>query len=176
MFQRLIVSIFVISSFSLSAHAGLLLDPYVGFGNVTTTLDASSFSDDSTDSASILGARVGYSMLLFSAGVDYQIASIDSASRNNLSAFVGFDLPILLRVWAEYTLNSSFEDSDLSDAVDVAFDSGYSVGVGFTGLPLVSINLEIEQTNYVYENFPVIGDIDVATAAYIVSVSFPLNL
>lgn len=174
MLKKIIVSIFILSSFT--ANAGFLLDPYVGMGSVTSTLDAASFSDESTDNMSVLGARVGYSFLLFSLGADYQMATIDGSSRNSLSAFAGFDLPVLLRVWAEYTLNSSFDDDDLASSVDVGFDSGYSVGVGFTGFPLVSVNLEIEQTNYTYENVPLVGDMDVSSAAYILSVSFPLNL
>ena len=173
MLKKIIVSIFLISSFS--ANAGLLLDPYVGMGNAKSTFDAASL-DDTNDNATVLGARVGYSFLLFSLGADYQMATIDGSTRNNLSAFVGFDLPILLRVWAEYTLNSSVDNDDLPSSVDVTFNDGYSVGVGFTGFPLISVNLEIEQTNYTYENYPVVGDLDVSSAAYILSVSFPLNL
>ena len=173
MLKKIIVSIFLISSFS--ANAGLLLDPYVGMGNAKSTFDAASL-DDTNDNATVLGAGVGYSFLLFSLGADYQMATIDGSTRNNLSAFVGFDLPILLRVWAEYTLNSSVDNDDLPSSVDVTFNDGYSVGVGFTGFPLISVNLEIEQTNYTYENYPVVGDLDVSSAAYILSVSFPLNL
>lgn len=173
MLKKIIVSIFLISSFS--ANAGLLLDPYVGMGSVKNTLDAASL-DDTNDNATVLGARVGYSFLLFSLGADYQMATIDGSTRTNLSAFAGFDLPILLRVWAEYTLNSSVDNDDLPSSVDVTFNDGYSVGVGFTGFPLISVNLEIEQTNYTYENYPVVGDLDVSSAAYILSVSFPLNL
>jgi hypothetical protein len=173
MLKKIIFSIFLISSFS--ANAGLLLDPYVGMGNAKSTFDAASL-DDTNDNATVLGARVGYSFLLFSLGADYQMATIDGANRTNLSAFAGFDLPILLRVWAEYTLNSSVDNDDLPSSVDVSFNDGYSVGIGFTGFPLVSVNLEIEQTNYTYENFPIVGDLDVSNAAYILSVSFPLNL
>jgi hypothetical protein len=177
MTQRIVLLSLLISLFSANTFAGILIDPYVGFGNSTTTLDqaSGSYSDDSTDSVSAVGGRLGYSFLLLSAGIDYQMATIDDAKRTNTSAFVGFDLPILLRVWAEYTLSSQIDDDDLDSNIDISLDSGYSVGIGFTGLPFVSINLEVEQHNYTYENVPTLGELEVASATYLLSVSLPLD-
>lgn len=159
------------------AFAGILIDPYVGIGKTKSTLDYPS-SDDSDESMNVVGARLGYSFLLLSAGIDYAMESTtdnndDTAKFTNTSIFVGVDLPILIRAWAEYFINST-PDGDTFDTYDTSFKDGYGIGVGFTMLPFVSINLEIENLNYDME----IGgqDFDFKTASTILSISLPLNL
>lgn len=150
-----------------SVYAGFLIDPYIGTGSAKTTVDYTGV-DDSDDSLSIIGSRVGYSFLLFSAGIDFAKGSIDGDDFTNTSLFVGVDLPILIRAWAEY-----FISSNLDTDTNLDFKNGTSIGIGFTGLPLVSLNLEVQNINYEVE----IGgsDVDVKSAAYIFSVSLPLN-
>lgn len=78
---------------------------------------------------------------------------------------MGLDLPILLRFWGEYFLSS--------EAENLTFKDGYSIGAGFTGLPFVSINLEAQTINYELEQSGF--KYDVASAAYLLSVSLPLS-
>ena len=173
--KSLILSLLLTLSVSFTAHAGLLVEPYIGMGTYATTSDLAD-ADDDGNSMSVVGGRLGYSFLLVSAGLDYQMANIEDGKRNNMSAFVGVDLPILLRFWAEYTFNSTVTNDDLDDSgFDIAFKSGTSLGIGFTGLPFVSLNLEIENMKYTLEHDSV-DDIDLDWAGYVFSVSLPLDL
>lgn len=171
--NKLILSAILLMCFTVKA--GILVDPYVGFGTSKSTLDATSSNfDEDTQTAKFVGGRLGYSAFLFSAGIDYQIMDDDEVDQKNISAFVGFDLPILLRVWAEYFIDSDFESDKLTD---VEFKDGYSLGAGFTGLPFISINLEVQTMNY-DAKIKALGNQqdEVQSAAYILSVSLPLDL
>lgn len=159
---------------TVQSQAGLLIDPYIGIGQVKNTSDLAAVDGDSASITGI-GSRLGYSFLLFSAGIDYEMVKTESdgddVSITNMSAFVGVDFPILVRAWAEYFVSSKF-DSDSN--VDFSFKDGYGVGVGFTGLPLVSINLELDFLNY---DIDAVGtDIPFSTASTLLSVSFPIDL
>lgn len=166
----------IVAMVANAAQAGFLIDPYIGLGQTKTIFDIGSSDDSESDSSTVLGSRVGYSFILVSAGIDYQImngkdTNDEDVSSNNLSAFVGVDLPILFRFWAEYFLSSS-TDADFG-SVDVSFKDGYGVGIGFTGLPFVSINLELETLNYDLEFGSVEGEYSVAST--ILSVSMPFD-
>ena len=158
-----------------AAKAGFLIDPYIGLGQSKSTLDAASDQEE-TSSSTVLGSRLGYSFILLSGGIDYQIMNTkdsneEDATLNNLSAFVGVDLPILFRFWAEYFLSSNLASD--TDGVDFTFKDGYGLGIGFTGLPFVSLNLEIEALNFDAE----IGsnEFDYTVASTILSVSMPFD-
>jgi hypothetical protein len=157
------------------ANAGFLVEPYVGVGQSISALDLATGADpeDESESTTSLGARLGYGILgTLYAGVDYEMISINSDTSSDLSVFVGIDLPILLRVWAEYFVSSDFEVNQ-TGVTNFDFDNGYGAGVGFTFLPLVSLNLEVKQLNYTAR----IGgiDADIATAQYLATVSLPLD-
>lgn len=162
---------------STNAFAGFLIDPYVGTGSLVGAFDAANAAaegndvKDAEESMTAFGSRLGYSFLLLSAGVDYQMATIDGETQTNTSAFVGVDLPILFRFWAEYFLSSTYELDDF----DVEFQDGYGLGIGFTGLPFVSLNLEAQYLNYELDSN--VGGLkyDFATVSYLLSVSLPLD-
>jgi hypothetical protein len=174
----ILLSIAMVSLFYVSenANAGFLIDPYFGIGSSKSTLDLSGV-DDETASSTVAGARLGYSFILISAGIDYQMLSGKDALDEDMkvtstSAFVGVDLPILLRFWGEYFFSSNI-DGDTFDTNDTSFKDGYGIGIGFTGLPFVSINLEVETLNY---DMTISGlDYDYSTASTILSVSLPLD-
>ena len=163
-------------SLSLQSFAGLLIDPYIGYGQYRSTAD---FAKERSEAAGVtaLGSRLGYSFILVSAGLDYQVLETEDvfeeeASITNLSAFVGVDLPILFRFWAEYFFSSNIDSNE--SGVDYGFKDGYGLGVGFTGLPFVSLNLELENLNYELE----VGntDFDYSVVQTVFSVSLPLDL
>ncbi|MFT6630204.1 MAG: hypothetical protein ACJAS4_000138 [Bacteriovoracaceae bacterium] len=163
----------VAACLSVQSFAGLLVDPYFGVGQIKTTADVSDL-DGEAESYTSIGSRVGYSFILVSAGIDYEMGKYglndDDISVTNMSFFVGVDLPILIRAWAEYQISSDISGSD----ADLSFKDGYSVGVGFTGLPFVSLNLEIAATNY---ELDLAGNkVDFTTASTLFSVSLPLDL
>lgn len=160
----------VCAAFTLQAHSGLLIEPYVGYGSIATTTDVPS-DDNETETGAFVGGRLGYSFLLVSAGVDYNTGSAGDYDRTSTSAFVGVDLPILLRFYGKYTISSDLENSDNDFEYD--FKSGYAVGVGFTGLPFVSLNLEAGAEKYEVE---IAGtDYDVDAANILATISLPLD-
>lgn len=163
----------VVTMVASAAQAGFMIDPYIGIGQTKTSVDVAS-ADDETSTSTVLGSRLGYSFILVSAGIDYQImkaedAAEDDVTVNNISAFVGVDLPILFRFWAEYFISSNYDSDDL----DVSFKDGYGIGIGFTGLPFVSLNLEIEALNYDVDFGG--NDFDYTVASTILSASIPFN-
>ena len=174
--KRLLLPLIVLT-ISFNAQAGFLIDPYVGTGSYVGAFDAANAAaegadiKDAEESMTAVGSRLGYSFLLVSAGIDYQMATVDDESQTNISAFVGVDLPILFRFWAEY-----FISSDITiDNADSEFTDGYGLGVGFTGLPFVSINLEAQYLNYDLESDTGGLEYDFETVSYLLSVSLPLD-
>lgn len=159
------LSIFV---FAGTAKAGILIEPYLGFslaGSGDTTFGTSKY--DHSYSTPTIGGRLGYSMLGFMGGIDYSMQSFDlesevgsttfkdGVSKNQLGIFVGYNLPILLRVWGTYYLSSKVEGDDANTAsnfIDSRYEfsdgGGYALGAGFTGLPFVSVNLEYRTIEY----------------------------
>ncbi len=164
-------------AFSSNSFSGLLIEPYIGTGMYSTSIDAATASsyEASTDSVSTIGGRLGASFILLSAGIDYSMDTMSGGSRSNTAVFVGVDMPILIRGYAKYIINSDYKDDDIKDAgFDIAFDSGYAIGLGFTGLPLISINLEMESSKYKLE-YPGASDIDNDWVSYMLTVSLPLD-
>lgn len=166
----------VLCLFSFNSFAGFLIEPYAGVGNYKVVYNDSLVEDGDNESMTTFGGRLGMSFTLLSAGIDYQLDTIDEASRNTTSIFVGVDLPILLRFWGEYMISSNLEPDEGKTTYD--FESGYSLGVGFTGLPFVSLNLEVEKTSYELGNddIPALEGIKADWVSYLFSVSFPINL
>ncbi len=80
-------------------------------------------------------------------GVETNEYEFDASTRN-IGIFVGYSFPILLRVWGTFFFDStlSVEADATPRAVDAngnEYDgSGRSFGVGYTGLPFISVNLE----------------------------------
>lgn len=178
--MRLKLSLLILSVFCMGqASAGLLIDPYVGAGRAASAITTPSgyplsVSDPDATSTSSIGSRLGYSFLLFSAGIDYEMLKADKDNITNTSLFVGVDLPILFRFWAEYMLSSKL---DADSGIDFDFQNGYSIGAGFTGLPFVSINLELATLNYQY-GVSYSGtdyDFDYKIGVTTLSVSLPLD-
>lgn len=164
----------------LISNASLLLDPYIGINLSGTTKFTSGNSDVDYDynSAPVsIGGRVGFSKLSFSTGLDYQMTSgvklknqAEKFDASELAAFVGFDFPILLRAYAGYIFSADFEAT--SNKYDEG--SGYKLGVGFTGLPFISINLEYKNISYDKLNNATIKTAD--HNSVLLAVSLPIKL
>ncbi|MCF8058531.1 MAG: hypothetical protein K9K67_04490 [Bacteriovoracaceae bacterium] len=159
------LSLFVFSS---NTKAGVLIEPYLGFslaGSGDTTFGTNKY--EHSYSSPTIGGRLGYGMLGFMGGIDYSMQTFDLESergsttnkdgvkKSQLGIFVGYNLPILLRVWGTYFLSSSLEGDDpqtASNLIDSRYEyssgSGYALGAGFTGLPFVSVNLEYRTLEY----------------------------
>ncbi len=135
---------------NFNAYSALLIEPYIGL-NISGTTDFGVTENGYDNAPASLGARVGFAQLGFSGGLDYQMTSgikiendANKYDASELALFVGFDFPILVRAYAGYILSADM------DTTGIKYDegSGYKLGVGFTGLPLISINVEYKAVSY----------------------------
>lgn len=188
--RRLILILTLLSSFvAAEAHAGVLVEPMVGyqFG------DGDEGSTDHTYSGPFLGGRLGYQTLGLMLGLDYRLATFEDKAENTagvtkddqkqqkIGAFVGYNLPIMLRAWASYYFDVSTEDDDSRNANkgDKYSGDGIGLGIGFTGLPFISLNLEYHSFSYdEFENASTgskssVSDFDASEILF--SVSLPLD-
>jgi len=159
---------------ALPANAAFLVEPYLGmhFNSEAEDIDA-----DITGMG--IGARLGYQNLGLMFGLNYKSADLeferDNASnfdvdQTHYGLFVGYEFPILVRAWAEYIIGG---EADIDGGATWDSISGTQIGVGYTGLPFVSLNLEIG--NLTYEDGPT-GTSDQDISTYMLSISLPLTL
>jgi hypothetical protein len=200
--SKLIVFIF----FTGSVHAGILIEPYLGYVLKGSGEQAGNPVTEYSHSGPAMGARLGYQMLGLMGGLDYSMRTefeleeelpgsyfwndTGSSKRKskykskNMGIFVGYDFPILLRAWVSYYFNTSWEVSTADTVYDVGDEmsgGGYGLGIGYTMLPLVSLNLEFRAfefdkykdgptgTENTYSNKPKMAEI-------MFSVSVPFNI
>jgi hypothetical protein len=169
---------------SFSAHADILLEPYLGYGigKIKMTTPSASESDVS---GTAIGARVAYTIPMFFFGLDYSMlmgklkrTSPSSAdfdmTGSGLFAVAGVQIP-LIRAWAGYGLMQDFVAKNASGESTTS-GTAIKFGAGFTGLPFVSLNLEYLRGTYsktkasgVEVSADGTGDI------YLLSVSLPLD-
>ena len=174
------------ASFSQQSKASFLIDPYIGYKLAWDTATESNVEVDVTRNGVMYGARAGYQFLGFMAGVEYGMGSgmtwdIAAAAAAGITAtkfdydstymgiFVGYELPIMLRAWATYyfDVNWDFEGAGSRELTAIA------IGVGFTGLPFVSLNAEYRMNTFDskldFDDYKTNGEV-------LFSASLPLNL
>ncbi len=135
--------------------AGVLIEPLVGYSLLKLDGD-----DSNNAGGGSVGGRLGYQNLGFQLGVDYLRSnfSVDNDdyksdfAMSEFAGFIGFEFPILLRVYAGYIFQASAStkyrgdlgQGDGTQTYDLEFDkgTGTKLGIGFTGLPFVDINIE----------------------------------
>jgi hypothetical protein len=144
--------VLIVALYSTISQASFLIEPHVGFnvaGGGTTGTTAYSYNGTQ------LGMRLGGQFLGLMAGVDYTTSSYtwerkatstfnDSFSRGEWGAFVGYNLPLFLRFWGAYYFSSKATDQENSGQTVSNYEysgSTKELGLGFTGLPFMSINL-----------------------------------
>ena len=162
--KKILVAMMIMIA-GFQAQAGIYVEPYLAYNILGDT--------DGTDTTGTnIGGRLGYSLpMLVSFGVDYNMGAYDidgiDADTTNLGAFVAVDLPILLRGYASYYFSSDLE------AGNVTYDgSGVALGVGFTMLPFVSLNVEYRTMSYDGSGAQADFDAD----EILVGISVPLDL
>lgn len=180
--KKLLVGLLFIAS---TANAGLLVEPYLGFGFTSGDYD----TQDVSTSGTSMGARLGYQMLGVMGGLEYTMSpesdwdfkgststTTYKLKRSQLGVFAGYNLPILLRAWVGYQFSTKAEGT--YEGKDISFEgSATTLGVGFTGLPFVSLNLEYKMFSYddnKYGDSEIEDKVDVKEV--LLSVSLPLDL
>lgn len=170
---------FTAFAFSASVSQAIYIEPYLGlYGMGKSTMTTPVASDTDLTATLGLGLRLGYSAMGFAAGVDYEMGKLDSKTSStttkidtkNLGVFASFDVPIApVRAYATYILDAKSKTESGSEFKG----KGFKLGVGFTGLPFVVINLDY----YAIKNDDLGGataDQDIKLTA--LSVSLPLDL
>jgi hypothetical protein len=144
-----------------TSHAGLLLEPYIGYSINQQEQDTVLGTQEYTQTGSIMGARVGWQTFGLMLGADVghgptltnelTLAKLGGAegtetewSGTYMGAFIGYDFPILVRAWATYFFDVTYSP-ETGDDVSA---TGTSFGVGFTGLPFVSLNADYRILSY----------------------------
>lgn len=154
------------------SHADFLIEPYLGYhmGNYeqsNTEVDASGM---------VFGGRLGFSTLGFQFGADYMGGewSIDTdpdmdGTLSNLGVFVGYEFPIMLRVYGSYFFDAELKDTNKLEGNMIR------LGVGLSPFPMVDVNLEYATATYDKVNGASLAN-DAETSTYGVSVSIPFEL
>lgn len=168
-------------AFIANAKAGILIEPYAGAA-INGSWENGSVSEGDL-SGTTFGARLGFQQLGLFGGLDFRTqsftieydsgASDDDYSSTLYAAVIGYDFPILLRVWGEYIVGGEGEIEN----TDLTGPSGTILGVGYTGLPFVSLNFEMANLEYdEFEAGVLSGDSDFKESHYLLSISLPLNI
>lgn len=136
------------------AHAGLLLEPYIGLEQGQAYVVTAGADSSYKTSGTVLGARVGYTLpALFWLGLDYSLmagkgkadigGNDGDLKRSDLYLVAGVDLPILLRAYAGFGLMNEATVSGSVVETKLTGGTKMKAGIGLTMLPLVSVNLEL---------------------------------
>lgn len=169
-FIVLSVALMSLFYYTKNANAALLLEPYVGY-HLAGKAESTGFEEDFSGTA--VGGRIGYQNFGFMMGLNLQKGTLDI---DNLSddleyttygAFIGYNFPILVRAWAEFIISGS---GDVG-STDIDKAKGTRLGVGFTALPFVSINLEMSQPTFEFD-----AGSDLDANSYLLSVSLPFTI
>jgi hypothetical protein len=176
--KKLLMAFALITGFASVSQAGLLLEPYLGY-EMGTFKDPNGKMDGSQ-----LGLRVAWTApIMFWAGLDYTMglsgkfkgddaSNPDSnATRSTIYAVAGVDFPILLRAWVGYGFSNSMKLG--SEYADSKFEgTSTKLGVSFTGLPFICLNLELVMDDYSkFAGYDL--DTHAKNNAYVLSVSLP---
>ncbi len=167
-------------SWSGFAQASLLVEPFIGVAR--PEIDSVAGRENGYGTA--LGARLAYQDFGFQLGLD--IASLTSRvgggygsdmRSTQYAAFVGFRFPVLFHVYGGYILKAD-GDTSLNNGSTCKFSDGkgYLLGVGFSGMPFIDVNLEYRNLNYATTK---LNGADAGRGsdytAYVLSLSLPLN-
>jgi hypothetical protein len=158
--------------FVAQANADFMIEPFLGY----EWGDYKSGSTKEDVTGTEMGLRLGGTFTMLSYGVEYAIGSfeVDSTPTRDVDStdmglFVGFEFPILVRAYATYFIKSESEVGSSEYE-----GNGLRLGVGYTGLPFVSINLEkISRTYDEDQNGALANDVKVETMMLSVSVPLP---
>ncbi len=171
-----------------TASASLLVEPHIAYnlsasGDGTPTVLKYDYSYNGVQ----YGARLGYQQLGFMTGLDYTRSSFDlkeetggvsiknSVDRNEWGIFVGYDFPILVRAWGTYYFSNKTEKPN----GDIFSGNTKELGVGFTGLPFLSINVMYRMVTFEeYKSGSTTTNYkkDININEFVLGVSLPLNL
>lgn len=156
------------------------------------------------------GARLGYETMGLIVGLDYSSSSyeVEAKARTSnatwnsntigtekydvddayLGIFVSYQAPVLFRLWGTYflaverKLTSDSNGTGIFKRNDKMEGTGFAIGIGYTAMPFVSINLEYrtidfeQNTGGVDTTSPTGRKYDSTDSQMLLSVSLPFHL
>jgi hypothetical protein len=162
-------------SFSFSALADILIEPLAGLNFNGGYKEENASEEDMKGSS--YGGRLGYHNLGFQVGLDYLHSNLDieNAPKNLVSeewaGFIGFRFPVFVRIYAGYIFSAMGEIDELK----LEKGSGSKIGIGFTGLPFVNINLEFRSVTFSESTTGTTTiETDTSYTTYFIGLSVPL--
>ncbi len=175
--MKFLISIVFALIFSSAARADFVIEPWLGY-ELGTFDYPGNIKGDSTGAN--FGARLGFKTLGFAVGGEYSYSGLTdkpssgssvSQKATDLGVFASFNFPILLRVYATYFVSSKATVGSYTGTFE---GNGYRVGVGFTGLPFVVLNVEVISRDYNKSNGTSITGGDFKNNTVGLNVSLPL--
>ena len=165
------------------ASAGVLIEPVLGYSAGKFEIDNDAFDEEKFAGPSI-GGRLGYQNLGLQLGVDYLQSTLDvddndfkDLKTKEWAGFVGFEFPILIRVYAGYIFSAEGKAEVNDTDIKATGGTGPKFGVGFTGLPFVDINFEMRRSTF--DEIKIGGTKlkdETTFSAYMISLSLPFVL
>lgn len=178
----LTVALLVVSA---TADASFLIEPHMGY-NISGSGDSPGVEYEY--SGPQFGIRTGIQHLGAMGGLAFNKSSYDlkfktaagsvktDVDRTEWGVFVGYNLPIMFRFWGAYYFSNKGEVTG-GDYLG----NTKEIGVGFTALPLLSINFAYRMTTF--DEFESnsgttrsLGNNDIDANEMVLSVSLPLTL
>ncbi len=180
-------TVIALTVFTSAANASLLIEPHLGYiVGGKSDYSGAEIKWNGPD----YGARLGGQWLGFQAGLDYAHSTFDTEAsafgitaksahkRDLLGAFVGYKFPVLLRAWATYFFSgktTATETTSSTTAGDFTKGKGMELGVGFTGLPIVNLNLSYRTSTEDKDESGALNP-KMKTKEFLLSVSAPFTL
>ena len=175
-----------LATISTTASAGILFEPRVGynFDSLTTHTAAGDVKFNSTGPT--LGLKLGYSFTVLSVSLMYDYGMLNTSvgeqpsgatyqggteNRSSLYAVVGLKLPFV-QIYGGYGIIDDWDfKSPSMGGTDVTFHGpgAIKIGAGFTGLPVIAINLEYTST--IFNKYTDTSDHDLNSASNFQSAS-----
>lgn len=154
--KKLIIMLSLIA-IPMSSQAGILLEPYIGMNATVSEYNTTFGKAGEAVAGTIMGFRAGLTFTMFFAAFDYHTGSnmdydTKDSSGNTVSLSgdlartglsLGANLPVLpFRFWLGY-YTGNVNTSNAATRAEFKDGSGTKLGVGFTGIPFIDINVEM---------------------------------
>ncbi len=174
----------LVLGFTVESRAFLLIEPVIGYnvGKFNSELELLGEKEKSDDSMSgtSYGGRLGFQNLGFQLGLDYLASNLsvdgDSLKTSEFGGFVGFEFPILLRVYAGYVFSGEGTLEGDDDDIKLKSGTGPKLGVGFTVLPFLDLNLEYRSIKYEEKDLGALGKLNADYQAVMFGISLPFTI
>jgi hypothetical protein len=139
--------------FAEKTQASLLIEPHLAY-NLSGSGDAAAEVYDY--SGPQYGLRLGFQYLGLMSGLDFtksiytlETKTLGTSSkadydRNEFGVFLGYNLPVLLRVWGAYYFSGEAKNKQSGNKI---LGNSTELGIGFTGIPFLSLNLMYRMIN-----------------------------